>query len=65
MKFQVEWCSQRTKRLDFGPCYDLYKLRRTHRGAVVAVVVAVAVAAVVVAVVAAVAVVTAAARAEA
>ena len=39
-----------------------YKLRRTHRRAVVAVVVAVAVAAVVVAVVAAVAVVTAAAR---
>ena len=41
----------------------LYKLRRTHRRAVVAVVVAVAVAAVVVAVVAAVGVVTAAARA--
>ena len=39
-----------------------YKLRRTHRRAVVAVVVAVAVAAVVVAVVAAVAVVTASAR---
>ena len=41
---------------------SLYKLRRTHRRAVVAVVVAVAVAAVVVAVVAVVAVVTAAAR---
>ena len=61
MKLHVEWSSQRTKRLDFGSCYDTYKLRRTHRRAVVAVVVAVAVAAMVMAVVAAVAVVTAAA----
>ena len=44
------------------PWTHLYKLRRTHRRAVVAVVVAVAVAAVMVAAVAAVAVVTAAAR---
>ena len=39
VQFHVEWSSQLTKRLDFGSCYDLYKLRRTHRRAVMAVVV--------------------------